>query len=61
MLDKLSKIELNGREINNIMNIVISMLQNEDYTESNFMNILNKYLEINNESNFDYKKDHLYI
>ena len=62
LLNSLSKIEINGREINNMLNIVLTMLKDsEKYNSDEFMKLLRSCLEINNESDFKVKETSLYM
>ena len=65
LLLDLSKIELNGREVGNMLNIVSTMLKDEcsdgGYTKDQFMKVLKTCMAINNESDFNVKQSSLYL
>ena len=67
LLRKLSSTEVNGREIGNLLDIIFTILKskNENFLEEqvkydDFMDIFNKCMSINNESNLD-KSSQLYL
>lgn len=65
LLIELSKIELNGREVSNMLNIVSTILKDENseegYTKDQFIKVLKSCMTINNESDFNVSQSSLYL
>jgi len=65
LLNELSRVEINGREIGNILDIIFTLLKsnydlNDEIKYKDFNEIFRKCIDINNESDFSAKENSMY-